>query len=462
MTSTNAGLHTTESARFAQFALGLSLDAVPMAVLELAKRHFLDVVGIAIASTGFDFGRVALQGVRELGEGGQASAIGTGTRLPAASAALVNGILAHGLDFDDTHIGGIYHASSPALAAVLAQGQANRVTGKEALLAFIAAIEIGCRLAVSASGEFGRRGFHPTGLCSTFAAAAAAARLSGADHAALVCALGLCGSMTSGVLETGTSWLKRMHPGWSAHSGVSAVALARAGFLGPDTMFEGSRGFYATHIQRVPEGTASPTYELGQTWHSLGIALKPYPCCHVIHAYVDAALEMRDQFPIEAIERIDCPLIREWHRLIAEPRADCVRPVNPYRALFSVQYVVGLAFARGRVDLASFHDEPLDGADVLRIADKTWVIDDPLSDYPAHFPGEVIVTLKDGRVFRNRKAASLGTPEVPLSQAALEAKFRANALRVIGAAAADRLIDLVMKLETLDSLDEIMALTIAS
>ena len=450
----------TESAKFAQFALGLALDKVPRNVLELAKAHFLDVLGIGIASTGFDYGRVALQGVRELGEGNQATAIGTGTPLPATSAALLNGVLAHGLDFDDTHIGGIYHASAPALAAVLAAGQAARANGREVLLAFVAAIEIGCRLAVGGAGEFSRRGFHPTALCGTFASAAAAGRLSRVDQAALVSALGICGSMASGVLEFGASWLKRLHPGWSAHSGLTAVALARAGFLGPDTMFEGGRGFYAAHIQRIPEGTASPTYQLGQQWHSLGIALKPYPCCHIIHAHVDAAFELRDQFSIAEIERIDCPLIREWHRHVAEPRTDCVRPANAYRALFSVQYVVALALVRGRVDLASFYDEPLDDPDVLSVAEKTWVIDDPLSDYPAHFPGEVIVTLKDGRVLRSRKAASLGTPEVPLPKAELEAKFRSNAMRVIERPASDRLIDLVMKLETLDSLSEIMSLTV--
>ena len=113
----------TESGKFARFALGLKVGDVPEEVLELAKEHLLDALGIAIASSGFAFGKIALEGVRGLGEGSQATAIGSGERLPPASAALINGILAHGLDFDDTHIGGIYHASSPALAAVLPAGQ---------------------------------------------------------------------------------------------------------------------------------------------------------------------------------------------------------------------------------------------------------------------------------------------------------------------------------------------------
>lgn len=448
----------TETARLAGFALGLSFEDVPREVLDLAKRHFLDALGIAVASSGFEFGHIVLEGVRELGEGAQATAIGSGARLPAASAALVNGVLAHGLDFDDTHIGGIYHASAPALAAVLAAGQAKQASGQEALLAFTAAIEIGCRLATAGAGEFTRRHFHATAVCATFAAAAAAGRLSGAGREALVRSLGLCGSMASGILETGESWLKRMHPGWSAHAGLTAVALGRAGFIGPETTLEGKRGFYAAHIGRVPARDASPTAGLGKEWQALGIALKPYPCCHVVHAFVDAALEMRGQFALSDIERIECKLTHEWLPIVTEPREACIRPANAYRALFSVQYVVGLAFARGRVDLSAFYDEPLDSPDILGIAEKTLCMDDPESDYPMHFPGEMIVHLKDGRVLRSRKPWSLGTPESPMQQAAIEDKFLANATRVITRKAAERLIDRVMRLEEADTLDEIMAL----
>jgi 2-methylcitrate dehydratase PrpD len=453
----------TESEKIAQFALNLKISDVPTAVLTLAKEHFLDVIGIALASSRFDIGRAVLQGARELGEGQAAMAIGSGVRLPAASAALVNGVLAHALDFDDTHIGAIYHASAQAMAASLAAGQANGSSGKEVLLAFTAALEIGCRLATFGAPDFHNRGFHPTALCGTFAAAAAAGRLYRADQQALVWSLGLCGSMASGILIGGTSWLKRMHPGWSAHSALAAVALGRAGFLGPDTVFEAPKGgFYATHIQRIPEGEALPTFELGENWQTLGIALKPYPCCHFIHAFVDAALELRGQFALEDIERIECPLTADLHKMVAEPREACIRPAIPYRALFSVQYVVALALARGRVDLAAFHDEPLNAPDVLSVAERTFCINDPASDFPRHFPGEVIVHLKDGRILRNRKAASLGTPDVPLSTAALKTKFMTNATRAISQQAAEQLIDKVLNIETAASLDEIMALCVVA
>lgn len=456
----NRNIGFTESEKIATFARELAIDTVPAAVLELAKEHFLDALGIAIAASDFDFGKAVLQGARELGEGDRATAIGSGARLPPASAALVNGVLAHGLDFDDTHIGAIYHASAQAMAATLAAGQANQSTGQEVLLAFIAALEIGCRLATVGAPAFHHRGFHPTPLCGTFAAAAAAGRLYQIDQQALVSALGLCGSQAAGILEIGNSWLKRLHPGWAAHSGLAAVALARAGFLGPDTVFEGSKGFYATHLQHVPEGDALPTSQLGVTWQTLGIGLKPYPCCHFLHSFVDAALELRDQFALDDIERIECPLTPDLHKLVAEPREIRIRPNNPYQALFSVQYVVALALTRGRVDLAAFYDEPLNAPDVLCVADKTFCTDDLHSDFPAHFPGEVIVHLKNGEIVRRRKATSLGTAEIPLSRKAIEAKFISNATRVITLNAANELLDTILNMEKATSLDKIMTLCI--
>ena len=448
----------TEAETFADFALRLDLAAVPPAVVALAKEHLLDVLGIALASSTWDFGRAALQGVLGLGEGGQATAIGSGAKLPAASAALVNGVLAHGLDFDDTHIGAIYHASAHAMAACLAAGEASGATGREMLTAFIASIEVGCRIAMVGAGAFHERAFHPTPLCGAFACVVGAGRLAGASREALVWALGLCGSQAAGVLEQNGSWIKRFGPGWAAHSAVVAVAFGKAGFIGPSTVFEGSRGFYASHLQMVPRGDGRPSLELGESWYAAGIALKPYPCCHYIHAFADAALELRRQFALEDVVRIECLLKQVLHRGVAEPRELRVRPRTAYEALFSVPFVVALALARGRVDLAAFHDEPLDAADLMALTEKTFVLDDPDSDYPLHFPGEVIVYLRDGDVLRCRKAASYGSPDLPMAREAVVAKFLGNAGRAIERGASERLVECVFGLEEAGSLDELVGL----
>ncbi len=450
----------TESRILARFALALSYEDIPQDVVALARGHFLDVLGTALAATRFEFAPAILAGARELGQGTQARALGSGTSLPAASAALVNGTLAHGLDFDDTHIAAIYHASAPAFAAALAAGEAADASGKDVLTAYVVALELGCRLASSAKGAFHDRGLHPTSLCGIFAAAACGAKLAGVQEEALVLALGLCGSQAGGILEIRDSWLKRFHPGWAAHAGLAAVALARHGFKGPDTVFEGKHGFYASHIGRVPAGEDAPTHRLGQHWQALGLALKPYPCCHFIHAFVDAALALRGAVPVDEIERVDCPLSERLHHMVAQPRERRIRPATTYDALFSVPYVTALALVKGRVDLAAFYDESLLDPAVLDLAARTHCCEDPESDYPTHYPGEVRITLKDGRVITRREPVSRGTPERRLTREEINGKFLANAARAVGAAQARRIIDAVWRLEKLESIKELVSMCV--
>jgi 2-methylcitrate dehydratase PrpD len=447
---------TTISERLAAFALDLGWEDVPEDVRTLARGHVLDALGIALASSRMDFAAAVHGAVQALGAGTDATAIGFGTRLPASSAALVNGTLAHGLDFDDTHIEAVYHASAPALGAALAAGETARADGREVLVAFIAGLEIGCRLAGAAPGAFHDRGFHPTALCGTFASAAVAARLAGDDRTALVNALGLCGSQAAGVLELRESWLKRLHPGWAAHSGLVAATLGRHGFRGPATVFEGPHGFFASHLGRVPDGAASPAHELGTRWDARGIALKPYPCCHFVHAFVDAALALRDQVQVEEIQRIDCPLTGRLQSLVGEPRDRRIKPPTIYDALFSVPYAVALALVKGRVDLAAFYDEPLDDPRVLAVAAKTFCPDDPASDYPKHFPGEVRITLRDGRTFERREPTSRGTPERRLGAGDIEAKFLDNATRAVSDAQAKHIAAMAWELERLPNIETLM------
>ena len=444
----------TLSARLADFTLALDLDQVPAELVRKAKGHMLDGLGIALASSGFEFAGPILKGAGLLGSGTQAHALATRAPLPAAGAALVNGTLIHGLDFDDTHIGAIYHATAPSLAASLAAGEAADANGREFLTAFVAGLEIGCRLARAAGGGFHDRGFHPTAVCGAFAAVFASGRLMGADAAALVSATGLCGSMAAGLLELQGSWLKRMHPGWAAHSGVAATNLAMSGFIGPPTMLEGAHGFYQAHLNMVPTGAAFPTHGLGEDWLIAGIGLKPYPCCHFIHGFVDCALELRSKVDLAQIERIDLPLSRRLHHMVSGP----TRPTDAYSALFSVPYVVALALVTGVVDLAAFYDKGVSDPAVLALSERTSCSDDPLSDFPAHFPGEVRITLKSGEVVSHRVATSLGTPDHPLSEAAIEAKFMTNAARVMPRDRAEAIVAAVWDIERMGRVGELLRL----
>jgi len=452
---------TTLSAQFADFALGLTLDDVPASVVAGAKDHILDALGSALASSGMDFGQaIHLAGTR-LGTGQDAHVLGFGTALPAASAALVNGTLIHGLDFDDTHIGAIYHATGPALAAALAVGEAEHADGATVLAAYLAGMEVGCRLAAAGAGRFHARGFHPTGIAGTFAAACVTARIRGLSGDTLTSALGLCGSQAAGILETRQSWLKRMHPGWAAHAGIVATTMAEAGFRGPATVLDGPRGIYASHLEFVPTAADLGLDDLGARWMTGETALKPYPCCHFTHAFADAAFAAlddlrRDRLTPSEVTQIICPTTPELMPAVTEPAHVKIAPATTYDALFSVQYVVANALVRRRVDLGIFYDRPLDDPDVLALAARVTCPPDTDSDYPQHFPGEVELHLTDGRVVRRRVPASHGTPDDPMSSDEVAAKFLSNAGRTIPVAQARRIVEVVDILQDLDDIGDLV------
>jgi len=460
MTVTDTTTTSTFAEQLAATVETLTWADVPEHARVVAKHHVLDALGTALAATGMDFGQSVHQAGVRLGAGQESHVLGFGTPLPAPSSALVNGTLMHGLDFDDTHIGAIYHATAPALAAALAVGEAEHADGATVMLAYVIGLEVGCRLAAAGAGKFHARGFHPTGVAGTFAAACVTAKIRGDSADTLTNALGLCGSQAAGILQLHESWLKRMHPGWAAHSGIIAATLAEAGFRGPATVFEGPRGLYATHIGEIPDAASLGLEDLGQRWMTADIALKPYPCCHLIHAFADAAFGLLDEIGVdhlaaEDVRAIECPTTPALVGL-TQPAEQKAAPGTIYDALFSVPYVTARALVTRRVDLAAFYDEPLDDPEVLAMAAKITCPPDPDSDYPTHFPGEVILHLTDGRTLRRRVPASHGTPDDPMPGAEVLAKFTANAGREFAPEQIAHLAELVQRLDQLNDVGELV------
>ena len=213
------------SDEIAGFLLGVSSRDIPPEVLRQAKFLFLDTVGVALASSTMDFGRVAIRVAQALGGRAESSLIGGKGRVSAAAAALANGTLAHGLDYDDTREEAIVHTGCVAVPTALAVGEAAGASGAETLTAALLGVEVMCAVGLVAPGRFHARFFHPTALCAPFAAAAVAGRLSGLTEDQMVHALGIAGSQSSGIIEylADGSWTKRLHPGWGAHAGVVAA-----------------------------------------------------------------------------------------------------------------------------------------------------------------------------------------------------------------------------------------------
>ncbi len=453
----------TLARELAAFAARLRFEDIPAEVVASVRLRALDVLGIALAASTTELAPSLYGALESWGRGGGCTVVGSKRKAAPPLAALVNGALAHGLDFDDTHAASITHASAVVLPAVLALGEAAGADGRAAVTAAVVGLEAITRLGMAAPGAFHARGWHATAVCGPFAAALAAGKLEGLDEARLTAALGVAGSFASGVLEflEDGSWVKRVHPGWAAHSGIVAAGRARGGFSGPATILEGRFGFYRTFLAAEPD--SAPFRTLGNAWETLSIGFKPYPCCHYNHAYLDCALALRrdhglDAGAIEAIEAVECRVPAGEIPIVCEPREAKLRPRTPYDAQFSLPYSVAAALIDGRVTLDTYAPVRLADARLLALAARVSHAIDPDSRFPDGFPGWVRVKLRGGRVVEAREPDGRGGAKRPLEPQAVVEKFRDNAARALPASAVRRLEDAAGRLETLTDVSALMKL----
>jgi 2-methylcitrate dehydratase PrpD len=446
---------------FARFVTTLSLDDVPEPVVTAASRLALDTIGNALAAVPEDFGRSVIAAAERLGGSPESTVLGTRAKVSAVNAALANGTLAHGLDFDDTREDAIVHTGSVCVPAALAVGEAMHAPGRLVLEAIIVAVEVMCRVGLAVPGRFHARHYHPTALAGSFAAVAAAGKLYGLTEEQLVHAFGIAGSQASGIIEylTDGSWTKRLHPGWAAHAGITAAVLAQSGFTGPVTVFEGAHGFYQAFAGGYDDGRLSALIAtLGQRWEIQALTFKPYPCGSIAHPYMDCALRLRERHGIrpDDIAEIRCrtaegPVPRLW-----EPLAAKHAPPNGYAAKFSLPYLLALMIVNGRAAIGDFTDDAVRDERVLRLARRVSYEIDPTIDYPRRFIGDVRARLADGREIVERQEHSRGGPDDPMSPEELEAKFAGNAGVVLTRERAEEVVDGVKRLRTLPALDGLM------
>jgi 2-methylcitrate dehydratase PrpD len=373
---------------------------------------------------------------------------------------MLNGLLIHGLDYDDTHLAGVVHVSSTALPTALAMASARHLSGRDLLLGYILAVEVSARIGAAAAGGFHRAGFHPTGVAGAFGCAVAAARLDSLSAEQIATAQGFTGSLAAGSMEFTDrgAWTKRAHAGWAAVCGITAAAFARQGFVSPKHIYEGRYGLFRTHL---PDGEVADLggliSGLGERWQVPEVAVKLYPSCHFTHAFVDAALELMrgESLSADDVDGVTCLIHRDVVPVVCEPRASKLAPQTDYEAKFSLPFVVATTLVHGRFSLNELRDDALRDPRVLDLATRINDDDDPLSGSPSVYSGEVILRTKSGRELRHREQINRGAAERPIGAADVVAKFVANVeLAGIGESDAQRLIDAVMSVdEQVDAAD---------
>lgn len=418
----------TAAERFARFALELDLETVPEEVVEAAKLHALDVLGCGLAAHGLAIATEGRTTMAELGGDAEASVIGLDDGLPAPNAAFANAMLCHGLDFDDTHSDSVSHVSTVVVPAAAALAEARRATGRELLAAILAGNETVTRIGMATPGAFHKRGFHPTAICGIFGATAAAARLWGLSPEQATSALGIAGSMASGLfayLDDATQ-TKPIHPAWAAHGGLLAARLASHGAEGPPGVLEGRFGifhaFVDTRIDLEPQ-----LRDLGERWETPRIAFKPYPACHFSHGSLGASRTLCDGLDVDAIEDVVVTVPEAGVSLVLEPAKSKIAPRTEYEAKFSLQYSTAAMLVHGRVGLQSFTVEGLADPRVLELARKVRYETKEYDTYPGAFPGGVRVRLRDGQTLEADFPHQLGASENPMTAEQVREKFRENA-----------------------------------
>lgn len=456
--------------QLAKFAAAARFEQLPDDVQRSVVDRVLDSVGVSLAALQLETSRAAIEVVRSRAGTEQATVLGTGDRLPASSAAFANGVLAHSLDYDDTHLPSILHPSASVVPAALAAAELFGRSGAQFLTAVAVGLEVCVRLGMSGydtesnNSVYFDRGQHATSICGTIGAAAAAGMLSG-DGAGGICdAIGISASMASGIIEAnrGGGTVKRLHCGWAAQSGVSAAELMKHGFTGPDSVLEGRFGFLqaflgdAADLDVVVAG-------LGESWYVPDIFFKPYPANHFTHTIVDAASALRDQGVRPAdIASVEVGVPDAIVRTVGEPVEMKREPQTGYQAQFSGPYAVAVGLFGGHglgASLADYTDELAQDRQRRELMAKITVVANKKCDavYPFQFPAVLKTVLTDGTERITEVMANRGGPQRPLSAPELERKFAENATLVLTDGQIPQALSAIRGLPAAADLDELLA-----
>ena len=436
----------TLSEQLAAFAVRTTAHGAPAEVRASVRQRVLDVTGLQLAARSLETSVGALGYAHAQGGPEQAHVVGDVGRISAPWAAFANGVLAHSLDYDDTHLPSVLHPSASVVPAALAAAEVSGADGARVLDAIAVGIEVVVRLGMAGydrelrNSVFFEHGQHATSICGTVGSAVAASLLLDGSERGVVDAIGVSASMAGGVIEANRTGgtVKRLHCGWAAHAGVSAAQLVTHGFTGPPTALEGRFGFFEAFLHGKV-ALDEVTDRLGEHWEVPGIFFKPYPANHFTHTALDAARAVRER-GVEAadVEQITLGVAGATVRTIGEPIEVKRAPETGYQAQFSGPYMVALGFFGGGglgAGLDDFTDAHVHDPQRRELMAKVDVVADAACDevFPYQFPATLTVRTRSGDVHEVAVMANRGGDGDPLSDEELATKFRDNASRVLDA-----------------------------
>ena len=405
------------------FVARVAAEGAPSEARQIAKCGFIDCIGTMIAGSREPAAATVLSALSPLPSGKVQLWFGK-IRTSATEAALINGIAAHALDYDDVALRG--HPSAALVPAIISAGQELGSTGAQMLDAYVAGYEVWANLVRRETDMHHMKGWHPTGIFGAIAASAACSALHGLDASRCSHALGLGASQSAGLMANFGSMAKPFHAGRAAQAGVTAARLAAAGFTAQPDALEHPQGFLAAVSPKGTVDRESPASDIGRTWQILThrLNIKKYPTCYYTHRALDGLLDLTQKTPIDPddVERVDVSISRENATVLRNHR-----PKTPLEAKFSIEFPMAGALVARKLGLAQL-DEAFVGSDaVQRLFERVHVL--PGTNYDPDSPGsliadQVFVRTRDGR--RHESAAvrhARGHARLPLTQTELRAKF---------------------------------------
>ena len=365
---------TNVTEKMAEFCEKIKFEILPEAVVKRTKLLILDTVGIIIrARHDAESTKSLISAVNKLDlNNGNCQVFSDKSKYVPSAAALINGTLAHSLDFDDTHAEASLHSSAPILAAAFAAAQMKNCSGQELITACVLGYEIQIRLGLAGgSSAHYKRGFHPTATCGIFGAAAAAGYIVGLSKEQFISAFGIALSQSSGSMQflNDGSWTKRSHVGQAAQNGLNAAILAGEGFKGPKEAFEGKWGYLNSFVSG---GDLSKALEgLGEKFETLNLGVKPYPSCRYSHAAIDGLLELKKEinFDVNDLEDVDVGLSETALNIIGYPIEEKQNPENVVDGQFSMPFCAALVLRNGSFTWDDYKSN-LKNDDVLDLCKK--------------------------------------------------------------------------------------------
>ena len=431
----------TATAALVDYVVSSRLEDVPADVRHEACRALVNIVGCSLGGAEEEAVGIAIAALGRYAGAPTAAVLGRKDRYDPLFASLLNGVASHVHDFDDTTPSNYIHPSSPVASALFAYASETPVSGRDFLLAFILGFETISRIGAATYPAHYAAGWHSTGSIGVFGAAVGVGKLLGLDAPRMTHAVSLAATQSAGLREMFGSMGKALHPGRSAQSGYMAALLAQAGFTGGPAPLESPRGFAA--VQAGTYDLSRITDRLGETFELRANTYKPFPCGIVVHPTIDAAIQLREAHAIRAedvaaVELRVAPLVKD----LCNKKAI----TTGLEGKFSIYHAAALGLGRGRATLADFTDEAANDPALRRLREVTEAIGD---DSVGEDAVVIEVRLTDGRVVGMRLEESIGNLKRPLSDAQLEAKFRAQA-GVITPKAADAAIAACWGIERLD------------